>query len=628
MRTALLVVIAFLCVSCTPCVAQILRIKNHNYADVVVGDSPGRTVTLLVRWDQDNSYLFSSPNLYSKTWADDSAASTTPSGSDIVYIGNTPVRLRFVIGEPADAVFYPSTGVSYDGILGLSLGSAVWSVWTSVMVSPSEIRFGSPALAHEFRRYTLNTPHFIPSLTLSQQVEYMQSQQAYDVDSSQRSGLYKPFSFALDAALHSSASSVLEKRCAQLGHDPLDCHYAFSNASYRVIVSPSSDYSILPPHFAAITSSHIVEMSGDSMTLRTFNSHNKQIWLTRNASREHKSLLVYDPSDDRYTLQSSQSGTTHYNGVVHGHDQSLIVLGALAMRRFVWAYDLVRGEAAFAAECSISSVCVETIEVIEKTENTVFTIVGLCTVALWIVAVIPRFVFVVPPKTAAVVAAATTPAATRLRYRWVIADDDRVKLEYAAGFILAVSFAVCVLELDVVHEIGVFLHTREVFSWLVLCGFILTVCLLVLMSKIADARHHTHICWMSVLLYSFLVLWIVQFPLAAKSPVSRILFVFFTLLVLFNAARTALTVVFMRMNYEANYTPLLCIGVAVFAFFSTVVMGKILEEIYGPHENSILLGFQMSYALMTPLALYRVVQHKLYPDKLISKARKQKKKTE
>jgi hypothetical protein len=119
--------------------------------DVRVG-SPGKRLTLRMRWDLDDTYLYDTPSSYSKTFTMSGSA-----GSDLFFLRPDiePIRLPVIYAqEPTDTLnksspFYngarvdTSGGVSYQGSLGLGPKSPLWTVWTSYTVSASTLTLGS-----------------------------------------------------------------------------------------------------------------------------------------------------------------------------------------------------------------------------------------------------------------------------------------------------------------------------------------------------------------------------------------------------------------------------------------------------------------------------------------------------
>jgi hypothetical protein len=124
------------------------------------------------------------------------------------------------------------------------------------------------------------------------------------------------------------------------------------------------------------------------------------------------------------------------------------------------------------------------------------------------------------------------------------------------------------------------------------------------------------------LLYLFLLLVFILFPLAAKSPLTRMLFVFYVLVVIFNASRLVVGAFVAAQGTLNVHIPLIFIGLAVFAFFSVVVMAKTLEEIYGTSENMRLIGFVISYVSMAPASVAWVMSDMTYPCRAVLEAAK------
>lgn len=131
--------------------------------DIRVG-SPGKRLTLRMRWDLDQTYLYESPRSYSETFTDWTPLTNT--GSDLFFFRSDiePVRLPVVYSqEPTQdtnksAPYYngarqdTSGGVSYQGSLGLGPNSPLWSIWTSYSISAFTLTFGRDDTLDTLRR--------------------------------------------------------------------------------------------------------------------------------------------------------------------------------------------------------------------------------------------------------------------------------------------------------------------------------------------------------------------------------------------------------------------------------------------------------------------------------------------
>lgn len=121
--------------------------RDQYLKDVRVG-SPGKFLTLRMRWDLNQTYLYDDPGSYSETFTKD--------GRELFFFsaGIEPVRLRVVYGqEPSQtddqmAPYYngarrdTSGGVTYHGVLGLGDSSELWSTWTEYTVSKFSLSLG------------------------------------------------------------------------------------------------------------------------------------------------------------------------------------------------------------------------------------------------------------------------------------------------------------------------------------------------------------------------------------------------------------------------------------------------------------------------------------------------------
>jgi hypothetical protein len=172
----------------------------------------------------------------------------------------------------------------------------------------------------------------------------------------------------------------------------------------------------------------------------------------------------------------------------------------------------------------------------------------------------------------------------------------------------------------VVQDIVVFLQIGKWLAWLIFAGFLIIIGLLSLLAASADAAQTPVVSWLTLLLYALMMLWMVVFPQAAKSPISRIPFVFFTLLVLLTSAALFSYISLELTRRREVHGPLLILSVAVFCFFGIVVMGKTMEEIYGHNSYNMALGFTISYTVANTAAVAWTVYHKVKPYELAAKA--------
>lgn len=118
--------------------------------DIRVG-SPGKRLTLRMRWDLDDTYLYESPRTYSETFTD-----VGKQGTDLFYLRNDiePVRLPVTYAQEPDDPYNKSSpfyngarldtngGVTYHGSIGLGPNSPLWSVWTRFTVSTFTLTLG------------------------------------------------------------------------------------------------------------------------------------------------------------------------------------------------------------------------------------------------------------------------------------------------------------------------------------------------------------------------------------------------------------------------------------------------------------------------------------------------------
>ena len=142
-----------LCLSVPPCRGlskadvRIPVYQGQYLKDIRVG-SPGKYMTLRMRFDLNRTYLYDSPLSYSETF--------TTSGSDLFFLspGVEPVRLKVSYAqEPSQttdplAPFYngarqgTSGGVSYHGVLGMGDDSDLWTTWTEFSLSKYTLTLG------------------------------------------------------------------------------------------------------------------------------------------------------------------------------------------------------------------------------------------------------------------------------------------------------------------------------------------------------------------------------------------------------------------------------------------------------------------------------------------------------
>lgn len=125
--------------------------------DIRVG-SPGKYMTLRMRWDLNQTYLYDSPLTYSETF--------TNSGSDLFFLspGVEPVRLKVVYGQEPSQVTDPSApyfngarqdtsgGVTYHGVLAMGDGSDLWTTWTEYTLSKYTVTLGKDDNVDVLRR--------------------------------------------------------------------------------------------------------------------------------------------------------------------------------------------------------------------------------------------------------------------------------------------------------------------------------------------------------------------------------------------------------------------------------------------------------------------------------------------
>lgn len=140
-QSLLLLLLLLVVCPCSCIINQTVRIPlyQHQYADVLVGE-PGKVVTLRLRFDDAQTYLYASPYGYSNTFTD------PPFTSDLFYLSPQvpPVRLPVVYGTEPDQRLDTSGGVTADGSLGLAAGAAVWTYWTTFTLSQFTLTLGGP----------------------------------------------------------------------------------------------------------------------------------------------------------------------------------------------------------------------------------------------------------------------------------------------------------------------------------------------------------------------------------------------------------------------------------------------------------------------------------------------------
>lgn len=125
-----------------------IPLYQRQYIQVKVG-KPGRVLTLRLRWDKNQIFLYDSPYTYSNTFGD--------AGSDVFYLSPDipPLRLPVVYAqEPSQLLstympFYnglrqdTSGGVAYSGVIGLGPASPVWTHWKNFTVSKYTLVLGA-----------------------------------------------------------------------------------------------------------------------------------------------------------------------------------------------------------------------------------------------------------------------------------------------------------------------------------------------------------------------------------------------------------------------------------------------------------------------------------------------------
>jgi hypothetical protein len=143
----ILFLLPFLCHGLSKAKVRIPVYQGQYLKDIRVG-SPGKYMTLRMRWDLNQSYLYDSPLSYSETF--------TTAGSDLFFLspGVEPVRLKVVYSQEPSQTTDPlapffngarqdtSGGVTYHGVLAMGDSSELWTTWTEYTLSKYTLTLG------------------------------------------------------------------------------------------------------------------------------------------------------------------------------------------------------------------------------------------------------------------------------------------------------------------------------------------------------------------------------------------------------------------------------------------------------------------------------------------------------
>ncbi len=618
-----------------------LGVHNYHLCTVLIGQDSGRWLRLWVRWDLDYSYLFSHPEKYSTTWHDTGSVDiyAQPIVTELIFIGQTKVRLLFTIGQPdtSQGSGVPNEGLAFDGYLALGMLSRIWGLWNSVLVTPSAIVFGGGSSVRRFSRETMHRP-----LRLDALPQWMHGVISPDD--------VRPYSFSFQAQLDADGIRAMKKACAGSA-----CVYARADLNYTVVISPQNDFSLLPPQMNVLI------------------NHKKRLWFRGMDDSNHAiKLLLVDTRSDRY-VSFSGGVVVKQSACKFGSNPYVAVLGSSMLRRFVWSYDFVSGAVLFAPLCK-GTMCAETVGGIENLEDTVLAIAGLCAWITWMIIAVPVYAISAaahkhkarrryaqdvptamlhahaqknvtrsyvrvgaslssdqdgvkePPASHKFVLAAArfVVALSTTPMEWNYTADELGVLRDAVDFIVAVHVLLSVVHFELHAQLALILGVGTAAAIIIVLAL---VALVVVLNVTGRMLQDTLPLYSSgaTQTYVMLALVMIEIPPAAVSSLATLTLAIYTLVLQYGVVKAALRAgidVFDTDRHAPRLAlvPALVTATAVYLVGSLVVMPFVFENIYGVHPNNLSLASLLCVVIVFPLASINAINEMKYHYSVIQVA--------
>lgn len=317
---------------------QTIPIHYNHIVTLMVGQHEGRWVRFRMRWDLDQSYLFVAPSSFSNTWRSLAIPDEydQPRVSDLISIGSAVRRIPFVVGLAPGDQRETSDGVTYEGVLGLGPASALWHSWQAHTYQSSELTLGK-AMPH---RKSAPGSASIRSRALPMWMTL----------SLRNIGINVPYGMRLHARFGDSDAKNFRRLCAQSEGDDvvfsaaqesphlaslIDFNFThaehcerLANINYTVIVSPASDYTVLPPQMLLLTQEHL------PVHLR--------VWSDLTGLDGASKMSLFDPRGDFFVVARNDA-PFQTSACTFGDREDFILIGGATLRRFTWAYDAFTG---------------------------------------------------------------------------------------------------------------------------------------------------------------------------------------------------------------------------------------------------------------------------------------------
>lgn len=646
---------------------ETVPIHYSHTVTLMVGQNEGRWMRFRIRWDLDDSYLFALPSSFSDSWRTlpGTDAYGQPRVTELLSIGGTVRRIPFVIRlitTPGDTP-ETSDGVSYDGVLGLGHGSALWQGWHAHTFQASELTFGE-AIPHR-----KSAPHSLSVWTRA--APMWMALALRDL------GLELPYGMVLRARFGDSDARRFERLCREAETGDLvfsaaqqservaklvDMDYTreeycarLATLNYTIVVAPASDYTVLPPQMVLLTQENL------PLQLR--------LWSTVVDYDDAVEMTLFDPRGDVFTV-AKNSAPYVTSACTFGDREDFILVGSVTMRRFTWAYDSFTGISWLTESFSALS---DDDGTYTRPAESYLMLIGAFVWVCWSVILSPNWTpanlvripdseskpVAPPPPSPPVVDAPRTTNVMRIqrtplqatatpesptpklapkppssaeiyrrrvsaarvsvmgaRFKWPIPLEAIAELQVLTALVVLITAYLSVAHMDAVHFISELMNTSQTGAGVAAGAWFFGVLLMTVVGMLAAGRQPDIANYMTQL--SVLMALMAIDVSAIRADIS-VLVLIFLVCVSATVALACMLCAFARLGLQR--APGVCIlaagmAVLVLAAGMMVLMPFALERMWGDHPTTFVMSVCMVLVVSVPASLY-ILQGELHYPALI-----------